>query len=372
MNHINVLMVSRATLFSHPGGDTVQIKKTAEYLNKLKGVRVEIKTVNEKIDYSEYQLLHLFNISRPADLLGVIKKSKLPYVISTVFVDFTEAEKNHHNKLRLLLNRLFSSNQIEYLKTIARIIKRQDILTDKSYLLKGQRKAVIEVLTNAKMLLPNSMSEYNRLKNAYGCEQKFTVIPNAIDVSTFRINEIFDDSFDTFENAVISVGQITPVKNQLSLIKALKNSKYNLFIIGDPSSNAKNYFNLCKEEATPNIKFLPYVEQEDLAKIYQRAKVHVLSSWFETTGLVSLEAAYMGCNIVITDRGDQKEYFKDYAFYCDPEKPATILQAVEKAYEADFQEGLKIEIDKKYTWSITAKKTLEAYKGALTSFNKKA
>ena len=54
---MRVLMISRATLFTHPGGDTIQIVKTAEYLNKIKNVRVDIKTVSDKIDYINYDLI---------------------------------------------------------------------------------------------------------------------------------------------------------------------------------------------------------------------------------------------------------------------------------------------------------------------------
>ncbi|MEL6812822.1 MAG: glycosyltransferase family 4 protein [Bacteroidota bacterium] len=364
MKELNVLMVSRATLFSHPGGDTMQIRKTAAYLNKLEGVSVDIKTVDQEVDYSQYDLLHLFNISRPADLLGVIKKSRLPYVISTIFVDFTEAEKNHHSAFRSLLNRIFSTDQVEYLKTIARILKGQDILTDRSYLWRGQKKSVLKVIKNSRMLLPNSQSEYNRLLKAYGAPQEYRVIPNAIDINTFSEHTEVDHSFDTFEGAVISVGQITPVKNHLSLIRALKDTEFKVFIIGSPSSNAGPYFEKCREEATKNIVFVPFMEQGDLVNVYRKAKVHALASWFETTGLVSLEAAYMGCNVVVTDRGDQKEYFKNHAFYCDPERPESILEAVKQAHQSDFRSELKNEIEQKYTWEITARKTLDAYRKA--------
>jgi len=359
-------MISRSTLFTHPGGDTVQIQKTAEYLNKVEGVLVTIKTVNQSIDYGKYDLLHLFNISRPADLLGVIKKAKLPYVLSTIYVDFSEAEKNHHSKIRLLFNKIFKPDQVEYLKTIARIIKGQDTLTEKSYLFKGQKKAIIEIIKKAKILLPNSESEYNRLERAYGCKKEYKVIPNAIDVDIFK-NTSPDKSYDKFENAIISVGQITPVKNQLNLIKALKGSKYKLFIIGSPSSNAKGYFQKCKELASTNIEFIPFVEQEQLANIYNKAKVHVLASWFETTGLVSLEASYMGCNIVITDRGDQKEYFNEDAYYCDPTSPKSILKAVEKAYNNEYNSKVRTKILNKYTWQNTAKKTYSAYNEVLSN-----
>ena len=51
---MRILMVSRATLFLQPGGDTIQITKTAQYINKVKGISVDIKTVSDKIDYINY------------------------------------------------------------------------------------------------------------------------------------------------------------------------------------------------------------------------------------------------------------------------------------------------------------------------------
>jgi glycosyltransferase involved in cell wall biosynthesis len=88
----------------------------------------------------------------------------------------------------------------------------------------------------------------------------------------------------------------------------------------------------------------------------------VLASWFETTGLSSLEAAVMGCNIVITDKGDTKEYFEDIAFYCDPASPASIFAAIEKAMISPFRQELKRKIETNYTWEITAEKTMQAYR----------
>ena len=47
---------------------------------------------------------------------------------------------------------------------------------------------------------------------------------------------------------------------------------------------------------------------EDLAPYYASCKVHALVSWMETTGLSSLEAEVMGANLVITDKGDTRDY----------------------------------------------------------------
>jgi glycosyltransferase involved in cell wall biosynthesis len=102
-------------------------------------------------------------------------------------------------------------------------------------------------------------------------------------------------------------------------------------------------------------------------RYYERAKVHVLPSWFETTGLSSVEAAVMGCSIVITDKGDTREYFGNEAFYCDPADPKQILSAVEKASKAPFNESLRQKILKQYTWKQAAIQTLKAYHLAATA-----
>lgn len=356
-------------MFSHPGGDSIQAKKTAEYLNKLEGVSVTLQTVDTPANFEEFDLLHLFNVSRPADLLGAIEASQLPYVVSTIYIDYSETERNHPNFFRRFLSKVFSVDQLEYIKTLGRILKKQDKLTSKKYLFKGQKKAIKAILSQAEVLLPNSESEYGRLSRAYRIDRPYRVIPNAIDLSIFQIEDKDDASLKQYENAVISVGQMTPVKNQLKLIEALNGSKYRVFIIGKPASNSLSYYEKCKELAESNITFVPFVEQGALASIYQKAKVHVLPSWFETTGLVSLEAMYMGCNIVITDKGDQKEYFGKYAFYCEPSSATSIKNAVDRAYEAPYDESVKEIISQKFTWEETAIKTYEAYQIVLPKAN---
>ena len=113
--------------------------------------------------------------------------------------------------------------------------------------------------------------------------------------------------------------------------------------------------------AASNVTFIDHVPQEQLISYYQKAKVHVLPSWFETTGLSSIEAAVMGCNIVITDRGDTKEYFGSNAFYCEPSEPESILVAVIKASHSPYNENFHEMILNRYTWKRAATETLKAY-----------
>ena len=73
----------------------------------------------------------------------------------------------------------------------------------------------------------------------------------------------------------------------------------------------------------------------------------------------------MGCNIVVTGKGDTQEYFEDMAYYCDPSSIDSIRSAVIAASSGSFNKELRDKILREYIWPVTAKKTLEAYKLAL-------
>ncbi|MFD2145309.1 glycosyltransferase [Mucilaginibacter antarcticus] len=140
-------------------------------------------------------------------------------------------------------------------------------------------------------------------------------------------------------------------------------------LIGAASPNQPKYYQQCRNAAAPNVTFLNRVPHDELVKYYQLAKVHVLASWFETTGLSSLEAALMRCNIVVTDKGDTYDYFGDDAFYCSPENIGSIKQAVERASKAQFNETFLTRILTMHTWRKAAEQTLEAYRIAINAKN---
>ena len=221
----------------------------------------------------------------------------------------------------------------------------------------GYHRAIKTILKKTSLLLPNSQSEYNRIKNQYNCAGKYVLAPNGIDPELFK----FDDTIKKDTRLIICVARIEGIKNQYNLIKAINNTNYHLLIIGAPAQNQLSYFKSCKKIAAGNIFFIEHLPQPELLKYYQQAKVHVLPSWFETTGLSSLEAAAMGCNIVITAKGDAKEYFEDYAFYCDPSSPESIYAAIEKAFSQPINANLQRKINANYTWNKAAQCTKNAY-----------
>ena len=353
---IRVAMIVRSTLYTVRGGDTIQVVQTAGHL-VAQNIPVDVKLTNEEIDYTKYDLLHFFNITRPADILYHVKRFRKPYVVSTIMIDYSEYDKQHRKGIAGLFFRFFSHDGIEYLKTISRWLLRKDKLMSLSYLWKGQRRSVTEILNNAKLLLPNSHSEYQRICKLYHCKTGYVVVTNGVESSLFK----FDEAIEKDPNLVLCVARIEGIKNQLNLIKALNNTRFKLVLIGSASPNQRAYVDTCRKIAASNISFKDHLPQEELVTYYQRAKVHVLPSWFETTGLSSLEAAAMGCSIVITDKGDTKEYFADDAIYCDPASPENIFAAVEKASLLRLNESFQKKISALYSWEQATIHTMEAY-----------
>jgi glycosyltransferase involved in cell wall biosynthesis len=359
---MKVAFILRATLYSTPGGDTKQVDMTARYL-RLLGVEVDIFLTNNHIDYHRYDLLHFFNIIRPADIIYHIKRSKKPYVVSTIFLDYGDFEKSARKGPIKWLNKFFSEDNIEYIKVMARWVRNGEKLTSKDYLFWGHKRSVIYVAKNAVSLLPNSENEYRRFAQKYHSGYKYHVVPNGIDA---QVAERVNQRSPEYANAILCVARIEGRKNQLNLIRALNNTRYKVYIHGKPSPNNMGYFEQCKKEAAPNIHFTSWLSEDELYAMYHSAKVHILPSYFETTGLSSLEAAVMGCNIVITDKGDTRDYFGDNAWYCDPDDINSIKNAVDAAFAAPYNKDFKDYILKHYTWNEAAKETLKVYKQVMT------
>lgn len=360
---MKIAFITRATLYKEHGGDTVQVLETAEHLREL-GIQVSIFLSHEKINYEDFDLLHFFNLTRPANILYHIKKTSKPFVISPILVDYSEYDKKFRKGFSGWVLGLFSS--AEYIKTVSRWLLLKDRLPAKSYLWKGQKKAVQYILEKAAMIVPNSMAEYQALKELYTLKKPYAVVPNGINEKIFNAN----DTHSKEETLVICAARIEGIKNQLNLIKAVNNTHFKLLLIGKAGGNQHSYYRECKKTAAQNIVFTGRLSQKELSSYYLRAKVHVLPSWFETCGLSSLEAAAMGCNIVITGKGYTREYFGDNAFYCDPESPESIYNSILSASKSKASLQLKERIMKEFTWTEAAKKTLEAYQTILSPSKK--
>lgn len=356
-SNLKVLMIARADLLTYPGGDTTQVLETAKALQEL-GLEVDLNPA--PVVYNRYDIMHFFNIIDPEDILGHVHRSGLPFVISTIYCEYAEFDQNYRTGFKGLLFKMLSKNAIEYVKTMGKVFLLGEKLSSTDFIWRGHKGSIQYILKRAGCLLPNSHNEYNRVLQDFGVAKDYVWVPNAVNLEKFTCGD-----HEEQRNLVICVSRIEGRKNHLNMVKALSNTDYEVYLVGRPANNQKDYYDACKSIAGKNIHFTGYVSLEELVGYYRRAKVHVLPSWFETTGLASLEASLMGCNVVVGDRGDVREYFQSDAWYCEPSDPVSIKNAVDKAFVSPYNTQLPDRIRRQYTWQEAAKATVEGYERAL-------
>jgi glycosyltransferase involved in cell wall biosynthesis len=369
---MKVLFQSRSTLFTVPGGDTVQLMKTAESLRKL-GITVDISTELEP-SLVGYDLIHLFNLMRPQEVYvqaANAKRQGKRVALSTIYGLYTEYERKARSGLAGFVSRNVPPWQVERLKVLARAITNGEIGRGSMLVAGlGYKRLCGRVTKLTDVFLPNSESEMGRVHADffYSRAKPFVVVPNAVDEIVFDSDRVVvPESMKRFEGCILSAARIEGRKCQLELVRAVKDLDVDLVLIGKPAPNHLSYYDQIKREANSRTHFIGQVDHEKLAQFYAVAKVHALVSWMETPGLSSLEAGAMGCNLVITDKGDTRDYFGDEAYYCDPESIESIKIAIQKARDALPNVGLQTRIRSQYTWSKAAEMTLKGYTLALQS-----
>jgi glycosyltransferase involved in cell wall biosynthesis len=366
---MKVLFQTRTNLFSAPGGDLVQMQKTKEYLEKLH-VQVDI-SLDFEPDLSGYDLVHLFNLMEPQDIYLQMQNAKSQnkkIALSTIYGLYTEFERKARGGLFQKLANVISPYQINYIKTIVKhYFEKRFHKGVFKMLYKGYYGLMKEIVDNTSIFLPNSVSEMNRVANEFNIKSPhFFDIPNAIDKAVFSTNvSEKSNKFEKYRNCIVCAARIEGRKATLNLVRAVKNTKHTLVLVGKESQNQKKYVEQVHNEASKNVVFLGAIPHEDLRDLYAVAKVHALVSWMETPGLSSLEAAAMGCNIVATKKGDPFDYFGDLAFYCEPDNIESISKAIDLAFNSPINPALKQKVLDNYVWEKTAEETLKGYQSIL-------
>ncbi len=151
-------------------------------------------------------------------------------------------------------------------------------------------------------------------------------------------------------------------KNVISLIRAAKKYDFEL-ILGGSVGGIGQIDDLLKEIAdSKSIRIVGKLTQDEMISHYQSAKVFALPSLSEGVGIVALDAAVSGCEIVITNIGGPKEYYSNYAFKVSPYDVDDIGRSVKLAMKSNNQPSLSKYIVDHYSIEITGEKLINLYR----------
>lgn len=167
----------------------------------------------------------------------------------------------------------------------------------------------------------------------------------------YRIPEI--NGFPKKEEFCLHISRLdAPNKNVPRLIEAAKKYKFNLKLAGHVFSNKEKEYLLNLIGNNANIEYLGEVTDEQLLLLYKKAKVFALPSLREGVGMVAIEAAAYGCEIVLTNIGAPKEYYHGKAILVNPKSVDEIGKSIMKALSNGFsQPELKSFVENHYSSS---------------------
>lgn len=315
------------------GGMNIQIKNT---IDALKQNRVNVIEHNFMDNEIAEDVLHVFGThSSSMRLVEHCRKLNVPVIISTVFNRFDVSST------RKKLDKYFM-NIPGFLSELSTVKK---------------------MLNLADLIIALNDEERELLIYYFGLNKdKIIVIPNGIDEEYLNNS---DAKFNIKKNVVLNVASITPIKNQLNLIKASINAPWELRLVG-PVGDLE-YFRLCQNIANgaKNITFvgsLPY-NSVLLQNEYAEAKTFCLPSFSEVQPLSIIEAAAYNCNIVVSNRFPLNKELKSSAFFVNPSDSTTISKQIKKSLETTSQTSSALR--NLLLWKEVGEKILKIYESLM-------
>lgn len=155
-----------------------------------------------------------------------------------------------------------------------------------------------------------------------------------------------------------------PRKNVIRLINAAKKYGFELVLAGN-KGNEEQYKQISEAIGdSTNIKVLGFISEAEKIKLYQKAKVFALPSIQEGVGIVAIDAALLGCEIVVTNIPGPKEYYAGMAKIIDPYNVDDIGRSVVEFLNGDifYQSQLSEHIHKNFSPEAIYDLLIKAYK----------
>ena len=190
----------------------------------------------------------------------------------------------------------------------------------------------------------------------------FKYIPNLVDTDFFKPLEVKKDNNKFI---FLNVAHLDSNKNHKGLINAFyekfKGKKHQLIIAGDGDEmiNLRNQINSLKIEN--QIKLIGRVDRKKIRELMSEADCFVLSSIYETFGVVLIEAMSCGLPVISTKCGGPETIIKNnnYGYLC---RLSELSDFMEKITQKEFDSGkIRMYAEENFSQNAISKKLEEIY-----------
>jgi glycosyltransferase involved in cell wall biosynthesis len=328
------------------GGDVMVIQKYIAGGGRTSPMFSGELIVDLNADLSKFDIIHLTNVDRPAELYHYFRRAQKmckPIVVSPIHHSYTEVqrfERQARAGAAGLVSGWFGFSALEIPKCIVRSVKYPALVQPLMKLIfQGTRAAQKIVLEGSAGILISTGKELEDIVHDIG-----PVDP----VKVMRLRNGFDCFPETLDSGampardldVCVIARIEARKNQIAILSALnKLGRRGIFVGGENPNHASYCAEFKKRIARSNSEYLGGLPLARTIAIMRRAKVHVSASWFEVSSLVDIDAFNAGCRVVSSVSGGTQELLGARARYVDPGSPAELEEAIAAALKESEAPG---------------------------------
>ncbi|MBY0444593.1 MAG: glycosyltransferase [Burkholderiales bacterium] len=216
------------------------------------------------------------------------------------------------------------------------------------------------------------------VKNMAVPKGRMICVGNGTDLNKFTYNENSRNKIrlelcvNNEDKLLLAVGRLTEAKDYPNLLQSLTkvivvNPNVILAIVGIGELKGDIEREVSRLGLKEHVKFLGL--RRDVSEIMSAADVFVLSSAWEGSPLVVVEALACGRMVVATDCGGLKEVFGSSEYLVPTQDPAKLAEAINSAVGLDFEKqsiiikSLREMVIKNYSLELVVDRWLELYQG---------
>lgn len=365
---MRIVYVPRKDAEQVRGGDFIYMMQVKKHLESL-GVEIETVSANQLANCRGADLVHLtqlYQIDAAETALGWAARKRIPVVINPLFEDVVA-----------MWFRWAVKRQMKW-RCLAGVVGKG--LAEHIYIQWQSSRRVFDSVWNRQRILlqrchvvTNTLYEMAHLRHWFNLANlDGPVVPLGVDTELYGTRSPGPEELPSglrrhAGQYILQVGLLILRKNQIGLLQALEQTTDMIVFLGRPTPHEPEYAKKVKHIAHErgNVVFIEYVPEKMLPVLYANARVHVLPSWSERPGMVTLEAAACNCKVITSIRTPMWEYLGDLAWYVDPANRREIRNSVQQAMVAETPAGLRKQA-LEYSWARTARELSQVYSTILS------
>ncbi|MDP4774064.1 MAG: glycosyltransferase, partial [Schleiferiaceae bacterium] len=301
---MKLLFFARKSLWSQPGGDSVQVEQTAAALVRRGHqvvVATEVGEFKRLLASESWDLIHSINLGRWADQIPCLEARRsypgMRWVVSSVLVDYRD-----YDARRSPLAGFMRQDWLEAGKAILRAIRGQDRWPGWAILRPHRLSA--ELAWSADALVATTEAEALTLRSRWGLGASIHVLPPGADHL-----ELIPRAHGHLRRGWLLPARVEGIKNQVFAVElweamARRGFAEPLRLYGDCAPNHGRYRKALERAlksaraAGADVQWLPRLTPRELAAAYGEARGVLVPSLSETYGLTLAEARRAGCQVV--------------------------------------------------------------------------